>query len=93
MLDPRNTNVALDANALDRNGSERDSLVDRVNALVEDRTLTIVVASDVRAEVQNPRTPAEVKDAVLPRIFNLRHALNATQQDERRRVAAMLAAV
>ena len=28
MLNPRKTNVALDANALDRNGSERDALVD-----------------------------------------------------------------
>ena len=75
MLNPRKANIALDANALDRNGTERDFLVDRLNALVESGTLTIVVAGGVRAEVQHPRTPTDVQDAVLPRIFNLRPGL------------------
>jgi hypothetical protein len=90
MLDPRKTNVALDANALDRNGDESDALVARLNALVEARTLKVVVAFGVRAEVQHPRTPAEVKDAVLPRIYNLCADLNATQHEQRRRVAAIM---
>ena len=34
MLNPRKTNIALDANALDRNGSERDAFVERFTALV-----------------------------------------------------------
>jgi|ERR1700722_8512799 hypothetical protein len=90
MLDPSETNIAIDANAPDRDGGERDALVDRFNALVEARTLTIVVAYGVRSEVENPRTPAEVKDAVKPRTFNLRAGLNAAQQEERRRVAATM---
>jgi hypothetical protein len=90
MLNPRKTNVALDANALDRNSSERDALVDRFNAVVASGTVTVVVPGGVRSEVQHPHTPSDVKDAVLPQIFNLRPGLNATQQEERRRVAVIL---
>jgi hypothetical protein len=90
MLNPRKTNIALDANALDRKGTEGDALVDRFNALVASGTVTVVVAHGVRREIQHPHTPPHVKDAVLPRIFNLRPGLNAAQQEERRRVAVVL---
>jgi hypothetical protein len=40
--------------------------------------------------VQHPNTPAGVKAAVLPQIFNLRPGLNGSQQDARRRVVAIL---
>jgi hypothetical protein len=90
MLDPRICNIGHDANALDRNGSPRDALVDRFRSLVSAGRLIVVVAGGVRDEVQHPRTPADVKDAVLPRIFNLRPGLIPSQQEERRRVAAVL---
>lgn len=90
VLNPRKANIAVDANALDHHGAERDALVDRFNALVERGTLTIVVAGGVRAEVQHPRTPTDVQDAVLPRVFSLRPGLNAAQQAERRRIAAVV---
>ena len=90
MLNPRKTNVALDANALDRDGGEKDALVDRFKPRVASGTVKIVVSRGVCAEVQRPRTPTEVKDAVLPQPFNLRLGLNAAQQAERRRVAFIL---
>ncbi len=86
MLDPQICNIAIDANALDRDGSARDALVDRFEAL----DLSVVVAQGVRREVQSPRTPANVQAAVLPRIFNLRPGLNDSQLRERRLVAAVL---
>jgi len=52
--------------------------------------LTVVVAGGVRVEVQHPHTPAAVKDAVLPRIFNLRPGLNSPRQNARRHVAAVM---
>ena len=90
MLNPRKTNIALDANALDRNGSERDAFVERFTALVVSGTLTVVVPGGVRSEIQHPHTPSDVQDAVLPQIFNWRPGLNAAQQEERRRVAVIL---
>ena len=90
MLNPRKTNVAIDANALDHKGGERDALVDRFNAAVKSRTVTVVVAAGVRDEVQHPRTPSDAKDAVLPQVFNLRPRLNGAQQEQRRQVAIIL---
>jgi hypothetical protein len=51
--------------------------------------LIVVAAGGVRDEVQRPRTPGDVKGAVLPRIFNLRPGLVQSQHNERRRVAGV----
>jgi hypothetical protein len=87
---PRICNIGHDANALDRDGSPRDALVDRFRALATAGTLIAVVAGGVRDEIQHPHTPADVKDAVLPRIFNRRPGLNASKRKDRRRVANVL---
>jgi hypothetical protein len=58
--------------------------------MTEAGQLTVVIAGGVRDEVQHPRTPADVKRGVLPRIFNLRPGLNTQQQAERQRVALIL---
>ena len=73
-LDPRKANIGLDANALNRNGTD-GPLVERFCQLVHDRVLKIVVAGGVRNEIQNPRTPSHKKAAILPQIFNLRPGL------------------
>jgi hypothetical protein len=67
-LDPRICNIALDSNALDRDGSVKDELVSRFREMTEAGQLTVVIAGGVRDEVQHPRTPADVKRGVLPRI-------------------------
>lgn len=90
MLNPRKTNIALDANALDRVDCQRGALVDRFNALAEWGTLTVVMPGGVRGEVQNPGTPTDVQEAMLPRIFNLRRGLKESQQGSRLRIAAIL---
>lgn len=89
-IDPRISNIGLDANALDLNGSDRDELVKRFRKMSGNGELTVLVPAGVRGEVMNPRTPSDVQDAVLPQIFNLRPGLNSDQQCERRRVAAIL---
>ena len=85
-LDPRICNIALDANALDRDGSARNQLVDRFEKLAADGTLNVILPGGVRDEINNPGTPRAVKDAFLQRIFNLRPGLVAEQQATGRRV-------
>lgn len=89
-LDPKICNIGLDANVLDRDGTERDRLTDRFRALADDGTLTVVLPGGVRSEAQHPHTPAEVRDALLPQIFNLRPGLNSSQRSDRARVLAIL---
>lgn len=89
-IDPRISNIALDSNALDRDGTAKDKLVERFEHLASANELTVVVAGGVRGEVQHPNTPSDVKAAVLPKIFNLRPGLNQDQRDARRRVEAIL---
>jgi hypothetical protein len=89
-LDPRICNIGHDANALDRDGTAADLLVDRFCKLSDDGKITIVVAGGVRGEVQHPRTPGNVKAAVLPQIFNLRPSLSTSQTVERHKVRTIL---
>jgi hypothetical protein len=89
-LNPRICNISLDANALDRDGSSRDPLVDRLSDLIANDTLNIVMTAGVRAEVGHPRTPAQVQGAVMPRIFNMRAGLNSNQTRDRQQVADIL---
>jgi hypothetical protein len=89
-IDPRISNIGLDSNALDRDGTARDQLVERFERMSEANELTVVVAAGVRGEVQHPNTPDGVKAAVLLQIFNLRPGLNSSQQDARRRGGAIL---
>ncbi len=89
-IDPRISNIGLDSNALDRDGTARDQLVERFERMCEASELIVVMAAGVRGEVQHPNTPAGVKAAVLPKIFNLRPGLNSNQQAERQRVATIL---
>lgn len=81
-LDPRICPVAIDANALDRDGSARDNLVDRLLGLSSVGTINLIVPKRVREEIQNPRTPAHVQEAALTKLFTIPVGLNS---DERRR--------
>ena len=89
-LDPRKCNIAIDANALDRDGTNRDCLVDRFNKLSSEGQIRVVLAGGVRSEIQHPRTPDDVRAAFAPQIFNLQPGLNSSQWDTRRRVQAIL---
>ena len=49
-LDPKICNIALDANALDCDGSERDRLIERFRELVSAGTLIVALGGGVRVE-------------------------------------------
>ena len=89
-LDPRRVNVALDTNALNRDGSPRDALVDRLIALIDGGEVNVVLGGLVRKEASDPRTPSVVRDAMMPRIFNLQPGLIDAQKERRRKVAAIM---
>ncbi len=89
-LDPRKSNVAIDANSLDRTNANRTIAVDRLLSLAKDRKIQLIVPKGVRREMQNPKTPANVKEAGLPQIFTLSVGLNSEEQRRRRIVETEL---
>jgi hypothetical protein len=72
------------------NGTVRDGLVERFQALCSVGKLILVVAGGVRDETLHPHTPGHVKDAVVDQVFNLRPGLNTEQRADRRAVHAIL---
>ena len=89
-LDPRRSNIALDANAIDRDGTVRDDLVDRFLSMRAAQVFNVVIAAGVRQEVMNIATPDGVKKEILPRFFNLQPELIPSQHNDRRRVREVL---
>jgi hypothetical protein len=89
-LDPRICPVAIDANALDRDGSDRDRLVDRLLGLSEAGTINLIVPKGVRQEILHPRTPAGVQQGALPKIFTIGVGLNPDEQRQKRIITVEL---
>jgi hypothetical protein len=85
-LDPRRCNVAIDANALNRDGSAHDTSVDRLLNLWSDGTIKLITPKGVRLEVLDPRAPAHIQTAVTPMIFTYRVGLNSEEQQRRRMI-------
>jgi predicted nucleic acid-binding protein len=89
-LDPRRVSIAIDANALNRDGTVHDEFVDRLLELERAGTINLIVPQGVRIEVQDPRTPGHVSEPVMSKIFTIPMELNSQEKDFRRRVAAAL---
>ncbi len=85
-LDPRRCNVAIDANALNRDGSAHDTSVDRLLNLWSDGTIKLITPKGVRLEALDPRAPAHLQAAVTPMIFAYRVGLNSEEQQRRRMI-------
>lgn len=84
--------VALDANALDRDGSPRDALVERFRALAAAGRLRLFVPAGVLAEMRAPGAPEAVRAAALG-LADLpapRRAPTAREHIDRIRVRAIM---
>ncbi len=85
-LDPRKSNLAIDANSLDRPDPMRAAAVDRLLRLHESEKVRLIVPKGVRIELQHPHTPADVKTAALPQIFTIQVGLNTEEHRELREI-------
>ena len=83
-LDPRICSVAIDANALNRDGSAHDELVDRLLGLSAAGRIRLLVPKRVREEILDPRTPVHIQEAALPQIFSYSVGLNSEEQRRNR---------
>src|ERR1700757_540579 len=83
-LDPRNRSIAIDANALTRDGSAHDELVHRLLALSSAGTIRLGLPKRVREEILDPRTPAHIRDATAAQSFTIGVGLNSEEQRRHR---------
>jgi hypothetical protein len=89
-LDPRICPIGIDANALNRDGSAKDGLVDRILELDRTGQINLIAPHGVRREAADPRTPPGVSEAVLSKIYTIPTGLTAQEQDTRARIEAAL---
>ncbi len=89
-IDPRRCGVALDTMVLDKNGSPRDALVDRLLALRAENSINFVEPGTVYSQTQHPNTPAAVRQAIGAQIFTLPAGLNQDEQQRKGNVLAIM---
>jgi hypothetical protein len=82
--------VAVDANALDRDGSPRDALVDAFRAEVAAGRLRLFVPAGVLAEMRDPGAPAAVRAAAADLPSRRATPPTARQHIDRIRVRAIM---
>ena len=82
--------VAVDANALDRDGSPRDALVDRFRAAVAAGRVRLFVPAGVLAEWRHPGAPEPIRAAAAGIVTPRAAAPTARQHIERIRVRAIM---
>ena len=86
---PRKCPIEIDANALNRDGTSHDELVDRLLELDRVAKINLIIPTGVRTEVQDPRTPAHVSE-LMSKIFTIKTGLTTQEADTRRRIEAAL---
>ena len=75
---------------LDRKGSDRDVLVDRLQALEARGAIHFVEPGTAYGQMQHPRTPGHVREFMGGQIFTLRTGLTQAEEAKRRRVLYVL---
>lgn len=89
-LDPGKCPIGIDANALNRNGTAHDALVDRLLELDRTGRINLIAPHGVRLEAQNPKTPHAVRESITSKIFTIPTGLTSGESSTRRKVEAAL---
>ena len=85
-IDPRYFNTLIDANVLDRRGDADDEAVDEMLSLYGDGKITLLMPHSVKAEIEHPNTPAEVKARAMSIIFTEPVTLTPNEVERHRQV-------
>ncbi len=85
-IDPRYFPSLIDANVLDRLGGPDDAVVDQILALAEDHKISLMLPHSVKAEIDHPNTPADVKQRALPFIYTMPVSLTPGEVQRHRQV-------
>ena len=85
-IDPRYFPSLIDANVLDRLGGPDDADVDQILALAEDLKISLMMPHSVKAEIDHPNTPADVKQRALPFFYTMPVSLTPGEVERHQQV-------
>jgi predicted nucleic acid-binding protein len=89
-IDPRLINSLIDANVLDRVGGPEDTVVDQVLTLHEDGKILLMLPHSVKAEIEHPNTPPEVKRRALALIYTKSVSLTPAEVERHQKVRKLV---
>jgi hypothetical protein len=89
-LHPTRGNNFIDANALDHAGGPADADMDRIVALAESQTFTLLLPSSVKAEIEHPNTPFDVKQRASRLIYSMPVKLTQPEKATHQRIRALI---
>ncbi|MGA2366183.1 MAG: hypothetical protein ABSG12_11920, partial [Steroidobacteraceae bacterium] len=89
-LHPSIGNNFIDANALDHTGGPEDAAIARILALADDGQLTLLLPYSVKAEIDHPNTPSEVKRLASRLIYSVRVQLTDSEKATHKRIRELI---
>lgn len=89
-LNPCIGNNFIDANVLDRTGGPEDTAVDTILRLCGESAFRLLLPYSVKAEVEHPNTPAEVKRKATQLIFSMPVNLIGPEATELEKIHALI---
>jgi hypothetical protein len=90
MIDPHYGNNFIDANVLDRTGSREDATVHEILRLRDAGAFTLLLPYSVKAEIEHPNTPADVKRRAASFIYSLPLELTEPERATHDRMRAVI---
>ena len=89
-IDPRHFNNLIDANILDRLNGPEDAVVDEIIALADSGRITLQLPHSVKAEIDHPDAPADVKRQAVGFIYTSPVSLTAAERQRHEEVHALV---
>jgi hypothetical protein len=89
-LDPRFGNNFIDANFFDRTVGLEDAATDTIRELHEASAFTLLLPYSVKAELEHPNTPAEVKRKAQHFIYSIVVQLTAAELDTHNKIRTLI---
>lgn len=90
MPDPRYFNTLIDANFLHSTGGPEGTAVNEILKLHDNGDCLLLLAHSVRAEIEHPNTPADVKRRAARFIYSRPVQLTAPELETRVRIRALI---
>ncbi len=89
-IHPNRGNNFIDANALDQTGGQEDAAVDRILALAADGKFTLLMPYSVKAEIEHPNTPVDVKRRASALIYSRPVQLTAPERATHKKIGDLI---